>query len=558
MEFYEKGIKSYNPQLRSSSSSALSTLFRHGFINKERYLKEYEENVNSKRFEPVLDTLNGFWGLILKHKINSEIALKGLEISLNSIYEPVVNSSAKYHLISMYESGILNKRQTLSVFNSIKKTKNEKIIKIVEESLEPLINGKLRRERNIEKKEKKGKNKVNQIRKVLEKIMGEFLEFQEEFSSVIMNRNRDSQFISDYLSSNYVKRKNGQYRSQNVISKELKKLIQNPNLDYDRLSKILHKQKARNLNEIIECSQLDSRHELFLKKEGSGVEGRVFLVDTNRYKKEGELAAAKVYDEEPEFTTEASILRELRHKNIVQIYNAGRDWLKVGEKEVYAVLEEHVEGESLETIILASEKLDEEVALNYSAQLFDGLAYLRENKIYHRDISPKNIKVDLEGNLKILDFGIATENLSAEYVEKRRYGGETDIFSWGLITYKMLTGKDLILNKETEISSNSFINKYVELKGKMRNKDGSLRYNYVQEIGENIKSENMRNAIILSLENSNEINIEKRYLSVQKNMNLLRINFERKDEIEKIIRKNNPRFEELSGQDYFDLMKIIG
>ena len=92
----------------------------------------------------------------------------------------------------------------------------------------------------------------------------------------------------------------------------------------------------------------------------------------------------------------------------------------------------------------------------------------------------------------------------------------------------------------------------------MRNKDGSLRYNYVQEIGENIKSENMRNAIILSLENSNEINIEKRYLSVQKNMNVLRINFERKDEIEKIIRKNNPRFEELSGQDYFDLMKIIG
>lgn len=91
------------------------------------------------------------------------------------------------------------------------------------------------------------------------------------------------------------------------------------------------------------------------------------------------------------FTREAQVLASLNHPNIAAIYGV----------EDRALVMELVEGETLKG------PLPLKTALDYSRQIIDALESAHEKGIVHRDLKPANIKITPEGNLKVLDFGLA-------------------------------------------------------------------------------------------------------------------------------------------------------
>ncbi len=163
------------------------------------------------------------------------------------------------------------------------------------------------------------------------------------------------------------------------------------------------------------------------------------------------------------FVEEAKLAALLQHQNIVQIYDFGS---MDGD---YFIAMEHLFGKDLRLI---TEKLEEkgralslEYALYIASRVCEGLDYAHHLKdlerkplhIIHRDISPPNIFITYEGEVKIVDFGIAkaaTQNTATvegvikgkvSYMSPEQAGGESidqrsDIFSAGIILYEMLTG----------------------------------------------------------------------------------------------------------------------
>ncbi len=164
---------------------------------------------------------------------------------------------------------------------------------------------------------------------------------------------------------------------------------------------------------------------------------------------------------------EAKLTVLLSHANIVQVFDLG----KVGED--YFISMEYINGTNLRELLgrlLATqgEKFSEDTAVYIMSEVCKGLDYAHRKTdsegnplhIVHRDISPQNILISFEGEVKIVDFGIAkaamnVSNTSAgilkgkisymspEQALGRPIDHRTDIFSAGLVLYEMLTGKKL-------------------------------------------------------------------------------------------------------------------
>jgi hypothetical protein len=159
------------------------------------------------------------------------------------------------------------------------------------------------------------------------------------------------------------------------------------------------------------------------------------------------------------FTREAQVLASLNHPNIAHIYGV----------EDRAIVMELVEGSEPKGPLSADE------ALALMLQLADALEYAHEKGVIHRDLKPANLKLTPQGNLKVLDFGLAKalasessgasdavnsptmtmratmagsimgtaaymspEQARGQYVDKR-----ADIWSFGVVFYELLTGKQL-------------------------------------------------------------------------------------------------------------------
>jgi serine/threonine-protein kinase len=101
------------------------------------------------------------------------------------------------------------------------------------------------------------------------------------------------------------------------------------------------------------------------------------------------------------FKQEAKYLSELNHQNIV----AAHDFSLVSAP--YYIVEELVSGESLRDR-LSSRRLSVEDALGFAAQIASGLAAAHKRRVIHRDIKPGNIMIASHGEIKIVDFGLAT------------------------------------------------------------------------------------------------------------------------------------------------------
>jgi serine/threonine-protein kinase len=166
------------------------------------------------------------------------------------------------------------------------------------------------------------------------------------------------------------------------------------------------------------------------------------------------------------FQREARALATLQHPNIASVYGFEEDGT-----QRFLVME-LVEGQDLsERLKGGSIPVDEAAAL--SMQLLDGLAAAHEQSIIHRDLKPANIKITPEGEVKILDFGLArayTGDLDSEtdilnsptitaamtqagvilgtaaYMSPEQARGQgvdqrTDLWAFGVILFEMLTGK---------------------------------------------------------------------------------------------------------------------
>ncbi|KAK4668516.1 ATP binding [Podospora pseudoanserina] len=155
---------------------------------------------------------------------------------------------------------------------------------------------------------------------------------------------------------------------------------------------------------------------------------------------------------------EISLLRDLRHPNIVQYLGCGSS------AEYLNIFLEYVPGGSVQTMLNSYGALPEPLVRSFVKQILNGLSYLHNMDIIHRDIKGANILVDNKGTIKISDFGIskkleatnilngANNNkhrpslqgsvfwMAPEVVKQTSYTRKADIWSLGCLVVEMFTG----------------------------------------------------------------------------------------------------------------------
>ena len=150
---------------------------------------------------------------------------------------------------------------------------------------------------------------------------------------------------------------------------------------------------------------------------------------------------------------EANLMKRLDHPSLPRIVDIIDNGLTI-----YVVMD-YIEGESLDKILNEYGAQSEEMVIGWAKQLCDALGYLHSQKppIIYRDMKPANVMLKPEGNIKIIDFGIAREykeqNLADTtvlgtkgYAPPEQYSGQTDarsdIFALGMTMHHLLTGID--------------------------------------------------------------------------------------------------------------------
>ena len=153
------------------------------------------------------------------------------------------------------------------------------------------------------------------------------------------------------------------------------------------------------------------------------------------------------------FKNEAEVISHLSHPNIVEVYDVG-----MSEGNPYIVME-YVEGKTLKDIIREKAPLSPTFSIYVMEGVLSALIHSHKKGVIHRDIKPHNIMINKNGEVKVMDFGIAritdqgtTMTITNDIVGSVHYlspeqasGGEitelSDVYSSGIVFYEMLTGK---------------------------------------------------------------------------------------------------------------------
>src|SRR5437660_3724767 len=154
------------------------------------------------------------------------------------------------------------------------------------------------------------------------------------------------------------------------------------------------------------------------------------------------------------FRREALSAARLVHPNIVQVFDFGLDEVA---HQHYIVME-HVPGHSCAELLRDRGHLDVEEAIEVVAQACRGLDYAHRHGVVHRDVKPGNLLVSDADVVKLADFGIARATdqssitqvgsvlgtaayLSPEQARGEDAGPRADIYSLGVVTYQLLSGR---------------------------------------------------------------------------------------------------------------------
>jgi len=197
-------------------------------------------------------------------------------------------------------------------------------------------------------------------------------------------------------------------------------------------------------------------HYRIIEKIGAGGMGEVYLAEDTELKRQVALKFLPPHlcqDEDcrARFKREAQAVAKLKHPNIVTIYEVS----EFQGRPFFAM--ECCEGQSLHDLI-KEQKLNLDEIVGLTIRICEGLQEAHEAGIIHRDIKPSNIILDKKGRPKILDFGLAavkgmdkltktgstlgtTGYMSPEQARGQKVDQRSDLFSLGVVLYKMVTGR---------------------------------------------------------------------------------------------------------------------
>ncbi len=152
------------------------------------------------------------------------------------------------------------------------------------------------------------------------------------------------------------------------------------------------------------------------------------------------------------FRREEEIGTVLNHPDVMRIYHEAH------RSRLYMVME-WCEGHSLDQILKEKGKLPPERAIRITLGILRALEYIHQHGVAHRDLEPEHIMVDDEDRIKLIDFGVASqqgakrltftslgqvvgtpEYISPEQVRGKRGDARSDLYSTGIMLYEMLTG----------------------------------------------------------------------------------------------------------------------
>ncbi|GHE66086.1 putative serine/threonine-protein kinase [Streptomyces spiralis] len=156
------------------------------------------------------------------------------------------------------------------------------------------------------------------------------------------------------------------------------------------------------------------------------------------------------------FRREAQSAASLNHPAIVAVYDTGEDYID-GVSIPYIVME-YVDGSTLRELLHSGRKLLPERAMEMTVGILQGLEYAHRSGIVHRDIKPANVMLTRNGQVKVMDFGIAramgdsgmtmtqtaavigtAQYLSPEQAKGEQVDARSDLYSTGCLLYELLT-----------------------------------------------------------------------------------------------------------------------
>ena len=151
------------------------------------------------------------------------------------------------------------------------------------------------------------------------------------------------------------------------------------------------------------------------------------------------------------FKQEAQAAAALQSPYIVSVYDWGKD------ADTYYIVMEYLRGTDLKSGIRKHGALDCKKVAQIGSQIAQALSVAHKHDIIHRDIKPQNIMVQPDGNIKVMDFGIARAKnshltqdnsvlgtahyVSPEQTQGKELGPTTDIYSLGIVMYEAATGQ---------------------------------------------------------------------------------------------------------------------
>lgn len=247
-------------------------------------------------------------------------------------------------------------------------------------------------------------------------------------------------------------------------------------------------------NEII-----DSKYEILKLLNTGGMNSAIYLALDKKLNRQW--AIKKVRKSSSQTTSmlmaEASIMKNLDHPMLPRIVGIEEDL------KFFYIIMDFVQGENLKTVVTSSGPQAQDTVVSWGVKLCDVLTYLHGKGIVYRDMKPANIMLSPDGNIKLIDFGIAREykeNASEDttalgtegYAAPEQYEGKgqtdarTDVYSMGITLFQLLTGVNPSSYQENIFSIrlqnpnlSSGLDKIIL---KCTNKDPKKRYQSAEEL----------------------------------------------------------------------------
>lgn len=232
------------------------------------------------------------------------------------------------------------------------------------------------------------------------------------------------------------------------------------NSHLSKVSQIVKFHEIRSIGELEEYAFMELGRYVIIRKLGSGKKGTTYKVYSPML---DQFRAIKLIPPEKAKQEEARTLAKIDREDldhIVQIYTAGNDIASINGQKMFAIVMEYVDGKNLREVIEEGpHELDQ--ILDWSFQVFSGLYTLKKYGITHCDLHPKNIMRSENGQIKIVDFGLATTDLHPRVVGARSYSHLSteeadDFFSWGLIAYELSTKEHFVCKRPAGITDKEF------------------------------------------------------------------------------------------------------